>query len=187
MSGSITEVVVAVVGIGGTLASGLLTQLSANRVRLREVEKAGEQRTQELDRAAREARIEARRVCYASLNAAALDYLTVMDNFSYALEAGRVTDEMRSELYQARRKHRSVHADAQMLLSDTVMAAADRVGKSLGQVYRVLKRLDNGNPEPGEAIATAREGISSLWDHLWVMRRDMRLDLGIGSTEGFSS
>ncbi|MFC8916892.1 hypothetical protein ACGF5F_15180 [Streptomyces sp. NPDC047821] len=180
MSGSITEVVVAVVGIGGTLASALLTQLSANRVRLREVEKADEQRTRELDRTAREAGLEARRACYAGLNAAALDYVTVLDNFSYAVEAGRVTDDLRAELYQARRAHRSVHADAQMLLSASVMVAADRVGKSLGQVYRMLKRLDGGTPEAGDDIATARQGMATLWDHLWVMRRDMRRDLGLG-------
>ncbi|SED99877.1 hypothetical protein SAMN05428954_1543 [Streptomyces sp. 2112.3] len=183
MNSSISEIVVAVMGIGGTLSSALLTQRSANRLRLRELEDASRQRIEDREHATRESRIEARRVCYASLNAAALDYLTVLSNFSYALEAGNVTDEIRSEIDQARRDHRARHADAQMTLSNAVMAAADKMSKTAGQVYGVLKRLDSGNAYPEESIEAARASIREFWDHLWVMRREMREDVGIGAPD----
>ncbi|MEU1372116.1 hypothetical protein ABZ442_00450 [Streptomyces triculaminicus] len=121
-----SEIVVAVVGIAGTLLSALLTQRSANLIRLRELEQTNRQRAEEREHALLQARLEARRACYASLNAAALDYLTVLSNVSYALEAGNVSDEMRSELDQARRDHRARHADAQMVLSDTVVTPPPR-------------------------------------------------------------
>lgn len=176
-----SEIVVAVVGIAGTLLSALLTQRSANLIRMRELEQTNRQRAEEREHALLQARLEARRACYASLNAAALDYLTVLSNFSYALEAGNVSDEMRSELDQARRDHRARHADAQMVLSDTVMAAADKASKAAGLIYGTLKRMDGGTPGPDDTIQAIRDGITVLWDHLWVMRRDMRLDVGVGT------
>ncbi|MFD8543140.1 hypothetical protein [Streptomyces sp. NPDC059649] len=183
MSSSLSEMAVAVLGIGGTLASALLTQRSAHRTRVRELEHAKQLSDEEREYATRRAQLEARRTCYASLNAGARDYTTVMTNFCHALEADKVTDALREDLDQARRAHRSRHAEAQMMLPDTVLAAASEVNRNLGDLYGLLKRLDTGSPAPGESVETARADMERLWDFLWRMRHVMRIDLGITTPE----
>ncbi len=183
MSGSISEIAVAVLGIGGTLTSALLTQRGANRARLRELEHAKQLRDEEREYTARQAQLEARRACYATLNAGCRDYITAMTNFLHALRAHEVTDELRSELDRARRDHRLRHGEAQMMLPDPVMAAASTVNRGLGDLYGLLKRLDKSVAGHGESVDTARESMRGLWDALWRMRHVMRVDLGITAPE----
>lgn len=179
MSGSVSEIAVAVLGIGGTLASALLTQRSADRARARELEHTRLVSRDEREDARRQAQLEARRACYAALNAGTRDYINVMSNFLHSLEAGDVTDELRSELDRARRDHRLRHAEAQMTMSDPVMAAAGTVNRGFGHLYGALKRLDRGIAEQDESTDTVRGEMRELWDALWNMRDVMRVDLGI--------
>ncbi|MFF3907849.1 hypothetical protein ACFYZJ_18065 [Streptomyces sp. NPDC001848] len=183
MSSSISEIAVAVLGIGGTLASALLTQRTADRARLRELEHARQLKAEEREYATRQAQLEARRTSYAALNAGTRDYITVMANFWHALKAGEVTDELRSDLDRARRDHRLRHAEAQMMLPDAVMAAASTVNRGFGDLYGLLKRLDRGLAEEGEGLDVAQEDMRRLWDALWELRRVMRADLGITPPE----
>ena len=179
MSSSIGEMTVAVLGIGGTLASALLTQRSADRARVRELEHTRQLSGEEREYATRQAELEARRTCYADLNAGTREYLTVMTNFWHALKAGEVTDELRSDLDRARRDHRLRHAAAQMMVPDAVLAAASTVNRGFGDLYGLLKRLDGGTAEEGENVDAAQEDMRGLLDSLWAMRRVMRVDLGI--------
>ncbi|WP_030410123.1 hypothetical protein [Streptomyces sp. NRRL S-1448] len=189
MSSSISEFAVAVLGIGGTLASALLTQRSADRARARDLEHAKQLQDEEREHATRQAQLEARRTCYAALNAGTRDYITVTTNFLHALQAGEVTEELRWDLDRARRDHRVRHAEAQMVLPDEVLAAASTVNRGLGNLYGLLKRLDGGVAEQGESVAAAREDTRRLWDAMWRMRHVMRSDLGITTPaeEGQSS
>lgn len=183
MSSSISAILVAVLGIGGTLASALLTQRRADRARVLELEHNRQVKDEEREYAARQAEIEARRTCYTALNAGARDYMTVMTNFWHALEAGEVTDDSRLELDRARRDHRLRHAEAQMIVPDAVMEAASTVNRHFGDLYGLLKRLDRGNADQAESLETAQEDIKALWNALWRMRRVMRVDLGITAPE----
>ncbi|MGW2598818.1 hypothetical protein [Streptomyces klenkii] len=179
MSSAISQIAVAVPGIGGTLASALLTQRSANRARDRELQHARQLQADEREYADRQAQLEARRTCYAALNAGTRDFINVMTNLLHALERREATGELRSELDRARRDHRLRHAEAQMVLPDAVMAAADTANHRLGDLYGLLIRLDRGATEPGESVEAARESMNGLWDSLWRMRHVMRVDLGI--------
>lgn len=183
MSSSISEITVAVLGIGGTLASALLTQRSADRARVRELEHTRQLSGEEREYASRQAQLEARRTCYAALNAGTREYLTVMTNFWHALKAGEVTEELRSDLDRVRRDHRLRHAEAQVMVPDAVMTAASTVNRGFGDLYGLLKRLDRGIAEEGEGLDAAQEDMRRLWDALWAMRSVMRIDLGITAPE----
>ncbi|MGW4041285.1 hypothetical protein [Streptomyces sp. NPDC004721] len=183
MSGSISAIVVAILGIGGTLASALLTQRGADRVRKHELEHARQLRHDEREYARHEAQLEARRTTYAALNAVTRDYINVMSNVLHAMEAGEVTDDLRSELDRARRDHRLCHAEAQMIMPDPVMNVASTVNRGFGDLYGELKRLDRGVAGQDESVATVREDMRKLWDALWAMRLVMRVDLGITTAE----
>ncbi|WP_269857045.1 hypothetical protein [Streptomyces sp. RPT161] len=103
----------------------------------------------------------------------------MITNVLHALERDEVTEELRSELDRARRDHRLRHAEAQMMLPDTVMAAASTANRYLGDLYGLLIRLDSGTAEQGENVEAARARMNGLWDSLWRMRHVMRVDLGI--------
>ncbi|MEU5482843.1 hypothetical protein [Streptomyces mirabilis] len=179
MSSSTSALVIALVGIAGTLASALLTQRSANNSKIRELERADRQRAEDRAYQAEQAAIEARRTCYVALNIAARLYQTALTNFLVAIRAGTVTDEIRTDVDDMRRDHRARHAEAQMLVPDAVLTAAGAVNSHLSNLYGILRRLDLGEPEPGETIEVAAVMRVETWDLLSAMRTVMRHDLGI--------
>lgn len=174
-----SALLIAVMGIVGTLASALLTQYSANNSKRRELEYADRQQREEREYRALRDTIEARRACYVTLNTAARLYLTELANYLYSLQAGKPTDEFRDKVEEARREHRARHAEAQMIVPDAVLAAAGEVNRRLGTLYGVLKRIDRGSPEAGETIEEADEMRLKAWEPLANMRVVMRRDLGI--------
>ena len=187
MDGSTSQIVIAVLGIGGTLAAAVITQRGADRARARELRHTLRLQQDEREHATRQARLEARRTCYATLSAGTRDLANVMTNVLHALEEGEVTGELRAELDRARREHRLRHAEAQMVVPDPVAGAASTANRHLGGVYGLVKRLDGGTPRPGEDLATAGEALNALWEPLWRMRHVMRVDLGVTAPPGEDS
>ncbi|MFD7664952.1 hypothetical protein [Streptomyces sp. NPDC059788] len=179
MNSSISQIVIAVLGIGGTLAAAVITQRGADRARARELEHTRQLQREEREYATHQARFEARRTCYATLSAGTRDLANVMTKVLHALERGEVAEELRSDLDRARREHRLRHAEAQMVLPDTVAEAASTANRHLGDLYGLLMRLDGGTARQGESLEAAWESMGKLWDSLWRLRHIMRVDLGI--------
>lgn len=187
MSSAISQIVTAILSIGGTLSAALLTQRNANRSRAREQEHTRQLQADEREYATRQAQFEARRTCYAALNAGARDLVNVMTKVLHALERSEVTEDLRTDLDRARRDHRLHHAEAQMMLPDPVMAAASTANRHFGDLYGLLMRLDQGTAGRTESLESAWESANELWDALWRMRRVMRVDLGITAPDRDSS
>lgn len=179
MNSSVSQIVIAVLGIAGTLAAAVITQRGADRARARELEHARQLQRDEREYATRQADLEARRACYAALSAGTRDLANAMTHVLHALERDEVTDELRSELDRTRRDHRLRHAEAQMVLPDPVSQAASTANRHLGAAYGLLKRCDEGRAEREEHLEAARESLNELWDPLWNMRHLMRVDLGV--------
>ncbi|MEU7583528.1 hypothetical protein AB0B50_38810 [Streptomyces sp. NPDC041068] len=179
MNSSISQIVIAVLGIGGTLAAAVITQRGADRARTRELEHTRQLQQEEREYATRQAQLEARRVCYATLSAGTRDLANVMTKVLHALEEGEVTEELRSDLDRARREHRLRHAEAQMVLPDTVAEAASTANRHLGDLYGLLMSLDGGTAQREGNVEAARDSMDKLWDPLWRMRHVMRVDLGV--------
>lgn len=179
MGSSVSQIVIAVLGIGGTLAAAVITQRGADRARVRELEHARQLRQEEREYATRQAQSEARRTCYAILSAGTRDLANVLAKVLHALASGGMTEELRADLDRARREHRLRHAEAQMVLPDAVAEAASTANRHLGGLYGLLMRLDGGTAREGEDLGVAWESMDALWDPLWRMRHVMRVDLGI--------
>lgn len=179
MNSAISQIAIAVLGVGGTLAAAVITQRGADRARARELEHTRKLQEDERKYATRQAQFEERRTCYATLSAGTRDLANVMAKVLHALERGEVTEELRSDLDRARRDHRLRHAEAQMVLPDTVAETASTANRHLGETYGLLMRLDGGAALQGESLDTARESFDKLWEPLWRMRHVMRVDLGI--------
>lgn len=170
---------VAVLGICGTLAAAVITQRGVDRARAREWAHTRQLQQDERKYATRHARLEARRTCCATLSAGARDQANVMARFLHPLEKGEVTEELRSDLDRARREHRLRHAEAQMVLPDTVAQEAGTANRHLGHLYGLLMRLDAATPQQGESVETAWVNLDEVWEPLFSMRRVMRVDLGV--------
>ncbi len=181
MSSTVVPLLIAFLGIVGTLASGLMTQRLAEKVKSKELDRSERQRAEERQYETKRAMEEAVRACYVMLNTASLDYHSELNNFWYALKAGLLTDDQRSRLDDARREHRARFSEAQMLVPDDVLTTAEDVYRRLSRIYGVLKRLDGGFPprREGESLDQAHSQIVELWDELSEMRRMMRQSIGV--------
>lgn len=160
-----------------------MTQRLADKAKSKELDHSKRQRAEELQYEARRAMEESVRACCVLLNTASLEYHSELNNFWYALRAGRVTDDLRSRLDDARREHRARYSEAQLRVPDDVLATADDVQRRLSRMYGVLKRVDGGFPPhgEGESLEQVHAHIVELWDQLSEMRRIMRRSIGVPS------
>ncbi|MFJ9651772.1 hypothetical protein [Streptomyces microflavus] len=179
MSSSISALIIALLGIAGTLTSGLLTQRSANSNKLRELERADQQRREDRTYHAEQSAVESRRTCYVALNISARLYQTALTNYLVAIRAGTVSEEIRTDVDQTRREHRARHAEAQMLVPGSVLDAAGAANINLGKFYGILKSIDLGTETSNATAEAAESRRVRSWELLGEMRTVMRQDLGI--------
>ncbi|GLU46523.1 hypothetical protein [Nocardiopsis ansamitocini] len=184
MDGAVLGLLTALTGIAGTLASAFMVQRGAERSKARELEHAERMRAEERRHADERTALDTRRSCYVALNTAARYYHIVLTDCRHALQADLMTEELRSRLDEARVDHRAQHAEAQMVLPDTVLGAAGGVNRGLNSVYGIVKRLDSGSHPAGESVLDVEHGLSGAWGHLVAMRTVMRADLGISESGG---
>ncbi|WP_234345647.1 hypothetical protein [Streptomyces sp. NRRL F-5755] len=135
---------IAIPGMGGTLAAAVTTQRGADRARTCELEHTRQLQREEREYAARQAQVEQRRTCYAALSAGTRVLANVLAKVLHDLEKGRLTEELRSDLDRACRDHRLRHAEAQVILPDGV---AHKLWGPLWAMRRVM-RVDLGITAP---------------------------------------
>lgn len=192
MSGDLTTLLVAVVGVIGTLGGALLTQNRADRMKRMELAQAAVQRLEdrqhadlrrETERAeAREHEAAAaRRACFISLNTAARQYLTALTNHVHALLRGAAMEASGDWLEARRLAHRDSYAAAQMIVPSEVLHAASTVNRKLDTAYGKVKRIETSTADSTDLLHAVQEDLSEVWVCLREMRRQMRLDLGIDS------
>ncbi|MZE76716.1 hypothetical protein GTY57_06690 [Streptomyces sp. SID5475] len=185
-----TALLVAVVGVVGTLGASLLTQSRADRTKRMEMEAAAEQRREERDHA--EAMLEAerarnraeesialRRTCYITLNTAARQYLTAQVDFMHALRNGTGIEAALEQLEARRTTLRESYAEAQMIVPLQVMAGAGAASRRLNAGYGRLKQIAASTPYNQEDVNTFEAGVEQSWALLSEMRQQMRFDLGV--------
>jgi hypothetical protein len=190
MNANLTTVLVAILGVAGTLTSPLLGQRIAARAKQQEFELQRQQRLEERAEAQRRRAFEERRSMYAGLNTAARQYTQELRAYLRMIAANAITDEGRTDLSKARQTFRDLYSDAQMILPDKVLDAAASVSEGLGQAYGMVKRLEIGKPStnpvegPAETIDIAQEYCRvTLYDLIIELRQLMREDLGVSGPD----
>jgi hypothetical protein len=190
MNADLTTVVVAVLGVAGTLSSPLLAQRIAARAKQQEFDLQTQQRREERLDAERRTAFEERRSVYAGLNTTARQYNQALRAYLRLVAAETVTDEGRADLARARDAFRDLYSDAQMILPDRVLDAAATVSADLGEAYGVIRRLELGQPRdraadnPAETIEFAHEFCRvTIYDRITDLRQLMREDLGVSEPD----
>lgn len=170
----LSAVIIAVAGVAGTLGGSLLTQRGSERSKLREIELVRGHEEVHENRALR-------RTCYVELNRDARQFTTALNRHLHALREGGVEEADRAALEEAKDAHRDRYSEAQMVAPDEVLMRASAANQALNKVYGQVKRLERGEPEPGETMETAEEDQQAVWDVLRAMRAAMRHDLGVSA------
>ncbi|GGS55058.1 hypothetical protein GCM10010206_15990 [Streptomyces cinerochromogenes] len=71
-----------------------------------------------------------------------------------------------------------------MIAPDAVIVPAHELNEALTRVYGQVKRLEQGNPRPGETLRSAAEAQHALWSLAGAMREAMPRDLGVTTDAG---
>ncbi|MET9887328.1 hypothetical protein ABZZ20_30165 [Streptomyces sp. NPDC006430] len=168
----LSSVIIAVAGVAGTLGGAVLTQRGSERAKRREIE---------LVRGHEEIRenLSLRRSCYVELNRDARQFTTALNRHLHVMRERGVDDADTDALEAAKNAHRDQYSEAQMTAPDEVLARASAVNRALNKAYGQVKRLERGEPDPGETMETAARAQYEVWDLLRAMRAAMRHDLGV--------
>jgi hypothetical protein len=186
MNANLTTVLVAILGVAGTLSSPLLGQRIAARAKQQEFDLQRQERLEARADSRQRETFEERRAMYARLNTAARRYTQQLRNYLHMLRDGAITADGRDRLEKARQTYQELYSDAQMILPDRVLKAAASVNTSLGDAYGMIKRLEAARPRaetadgPADTVERARELCSvTLYDLIDSLRQLMREDLGV--------
>ncbi|WP_406375863.1 hypothetical protein OG788_40175 [Streptomyces sp. NBC_00647] len=170
---------VALVGVMGTLLAPLTTAWVSSRVRLQEFDlqqRASAAARQEESAAAD---LERRRAAYIALNGSARQWRILLMEDVNALRAGGNAAE---HTEQARQTFQADFAQAQMLVPDYVLDAANRVRIALADARKRLDRQAASSNSEGESTWQDLHGyVLDIWDVITDMQAAMRKDLGVGS------
>lgn len=177
LGANVTTLLVAVLGIVGTLASPLIAQRYARQQRLEDREET-RRMTSLLDR----------RQNYTALHAAAWDFRRALKN---CLFDGGDTDELEG----VRQVFMTNYRNTQMISADPVLGAAVPVYDELTDAYGRVKKLlrgSSGSAESASAADKERRAIqhtlnTAVEDAIRHMRTAMRLDLGVSAGPGGAS
>lgn len=191
VGGGWAGLVVAVVGVVGTLGAALLTQNRADRTKRLELEAAAEQRREERQHAeallrAEQAQVrqreslELRRRCYVELNTASRQFLTTMNSYLHALRHDGDADAALAELEASRAAYRDRYSEAQMIAPRPVLRACGVAKDRLNAAYGKIK-------QQAPALSGSAAGLQALEDELhqqvWpcvgAQKDAMRADLGV--------
>src|SRR5262245_41193321 len=134
MSASVTALVVAVVGVLGTLTASALTQRFSMQAKQREIEAQQRQRSEEHAEEHRRAAFTDRRACSIALNTAAQGFRRASKNCLF-----EGLDKMGDELEHARQAFADRYSEAQIILPDDVVRAAAPVYALLATAYGMVK------------------------------------------------
>lgn len=186
MSTEVLALVIAIVGVLGTLASALLTQTLSIRSKRLELGEQHRQRTEEREEERRRTEFKDRRDSCIALNMAARHFRQALKNCLF-----EGVDKRGVELEEARQAFTSRYGEAQMILSDTVLNVASTASGRLAEAYGKVKASQQPGASPLEA--SEREELEKFLDHevgsvLRQLRRTMRRDLGVtGQDQAISS
>ncbi|WP_037605627.1 hypothetical protein [Streptacidiphilus rugosus] len=179
MDGNVVALIVAVVGVLGTLTSPVLSQRLSTHAR-REEQAAQRQDAREARDHARAETVQAeKKTAYITFNAAIRRYRVELMNYLHAV-AERTPDETdRSELYEARRAYSAAVAEMQIMAADPVLSAMEEITTRLTSAFDAVKKIELGAPKPGWSFEETRAELVTLWNYWGPLREAIRRDLGI--------
>ncbi|MEU9090053.1 hypothetical protein [Streptomyces sp. NPDC048428] len=178
MDAGVIALLVAAVGVAGTLLAPITTTWVGSRARLQEFEL--QQRAEQAKRHFEEAQqnLERRRETYVVLNSAVRRYRILMMEDVHVLRSGGPLDEG-GAIEAARLEFQDVYAQAQMLIPDSVLGPCHEVRVALADARKGIAALHEESELDQEKWQGVHAEVMQVWDLIGVMQEAMRQDLGI--------
>ncbi|MGP3971361.1 hypothetical protein [Streptomyces sp. 6N223] len=174
---STSALVVAIVGVLGTLTSGALAHRGALRAKTLELDHAREERREEREAQERHDLREARRASYATFNQSLRQHHAALFSHHRALTSGEPpAPGPLAETEETRQVLRGVYAEVQMVASDEVLKRGGDLFHLLGRIYTALRAE---SPDGTDHLAEAKDHLDRASEMLYEARQTMRSDLGI--------
>ncbi|GAA1178272.1 hypothetical protein [Pseudonocardia alaniniphila] len=183
MGGSLAALLIAALGVIGTLSSALLTQHVNARARMAELEHDHRTRRAEEDRGRRQALLDKRHACYVALNMADWQFHSTLLLHIDALRTGVDTERTNDSMEAARDAMREQWGEAQLVLPDALLPLAEKVNHILWKVYEMVRRIERGHAEVDESLERATTMLQKAKGQVFDLRKSMREDLGIGDPD----
>ncbi|MGW7352598.1 hypothetical protein [Streptomyces sp. NPDC054784] len=189
MDPSTSALVVAVVGVLGTLVSGVLAHRGALRSKAMELDHAERIRREERVTEERRESVNDRRAAYTSLNHQLRQFHQVLFHHHQALEAGQADPDRTRAREESRHSLRGVYAEAQMVVPDDVLLAGGGLVHQLHRIHVLLAQHEQ-QAAADESLHDIKERLERASEGLYETRQTMRRSLGIselpiGRPEGY--
>lgn len=178
MDPSTSALIVAVVGVVGTLVSGLLAHRSALRAKSVELDHAERQKREEQLAVERREALSERRASYTAFNQGLRQFHTVLSRHYLALASGQAAPQQGQEREETRRTLYDVYAAAQMVATDEVLVAGGDVVHRLHRIHALLRQHEQ-EIAADESLDDIRNRLERASEGLHEVRQTMRRDLGI--------
>ncbi|MEU9060708.1 hypothetical protein AB0D13_18115 [Streptomyces sp. NPDC048430] len=181
MSTGVIALLVAVVGVAGTLLAPITTAWVSSRSRRQEFElqQGSDRAKRHIDDA--QAYLERRRDTYVALNSGARRYRFLMMEDLYAVRRGADPDPA-TEL--ARVEFQDTYAQAQMLVPDAVLQPCQTVRVALAEARKLMESLTEDVTHDQQKWQETHAFLITMWEPLGAMQLAMRQDLGISAPPG---
>lgn len=178
MSTEVIALLVAVVGVAGTLLAPITTAWVSSRSRRQEFElqQRSEQTRRHIDDA--QANLERRRDMYVTLNSGARRYRFRMMEDLYAIRSGADPDPATEVI---RVEFQDAYAQAQMLVPDNVLQPCQAVRVALAEAKKLLDALIEDSAHDQRKWQESHTFLIEMWDAIMAMQLAMRQDLGIST------
>ncbi|WP_143094516.1 hypothetical protein [Streptacidiphilus jiangxiensis] len=179
------SLIVAIVGVLGTLGSSVWTQRLGQQTKAREMAHEAERATIQHSREQEARQYNELRITCSNLNVRAREYRDALNELFFALRDRSVTAEIREEVARSRREYRTTRGEAQMIIGDAVLDASSIVNRELGRAYGILMRMDRSQPpRRDDSLDEAERILQSVMVATNVMRQQMRNELGVSASAG---
>jgi len=178
MSSSTSALIIAVVGVLGTLASGVLAHRSAIRSKSMELDHAERQRREEQAVASQQEVVNERKASYTALNQHLRQFHQALWRYCLTLEAGQTDPQRSQDCDEPRRELRDTYAEAQMVVPDDVLTVGGDLVHQLNRIHTLLTQHEQ-QATVDEPLEDVKQRLERASESLYEVRQTMRRDLGI--------
>jgi hypothetical protein len=180
VSSSISALVVAIVGVFGTLFAPIVGQRLTARTRREEFERDRDHKSDEYVREQQRARFSEKRNCYLSLSISAGRYRSELMRYLHKVRIKTLDENARPTLEETRYRFLASVYETRLTGRLKVVERLDTLREEIAKAYAATMNLAEGNPGPNGSFDEIRASISVVWDRAWPpLLIAMREDLGI--------
>jgi hypothetical protein len=177
LSDEVNALIIAAVGVLGTLSASIATQLLSARTQLRTFEMQGSSRKEEYRREQEQAILSIKRLCYIGMMANSRRYRLELMNYLYAVKNQMVSDSVMAELEEARRAYSTSVAETELTADAAVLKVINSIDEVLSDSFQSIKEYERDQARADSAFAKIRVTLKEFWN-LWpLMQAAMRREL----------